>query len=212
MSKILLYQFDDMSHSWFIQWNEKYNFIKTECQPPMWFLKWWFRHGCQAEIILDTLWNTTIPVKLDDPPLSTHTLKEALLHFTKMYKTTEYNSRFPAILQFCAKYKVPWIVKWSYQIKDHVLIRNFSVKWWDSYDKDRIINFVFKEFPVKVPKQLEDKSSSSSIPNLLKGKSPEELAEICRLVAIQCQSASASEKHSPASSEGSTNEAVKVSS
>ena len=178
----------------------------------MWFLKWWFKHGCQAEIILDTLWNTTIPVKLDDPPLSTHTLKEALLHFTKMYKSTEYNSRFPAILQFCAKYKVPWIAKWSYQIKDHVLIRNFSVKWWDSYDKDRIINFVFKEFPVKVPKQLEDKLSSSSIPNLLKGKSPEELAEICRLVAIQCQSASASEKHSPASSEGSTNEAVKVSS
>jgi hypothetical protein len=98
MSKILLYQFDDMSHSWFIQWKEKYNFIKTECQPPMWFLKWWSKHGCQVEIIPDTLWNTTIPVKPDDPPLSTHTLKEALLHFTKMYKSTEYNSRFPAIL------------------------------------------------------------------------------------------------------------------
>jgi uncharacterized protein with von Willebrand factor type A (vWA) domain len=43
-------------------------------------------------------------------------------------------------------------------------------------------------------------------------KNVEELAEICRLAAIQCQSASASGKHSLASSEGSTNEAVKVSS
>ena len=93
-----------------------------------------------------------------------------------------------------------------------MLIRNFSVKRWDSYDRDRIIKFVFNEFPVKVTKQLEDKPSSSSIPDLLKGKSPEKLAEICRLAAIQCQSASASGKHSPASSEGSTNEAVKVSS
>jgi hypothetical protein len=65
-----------------------------------------------------------------------------------------------------------------------MLIRNFSVKWWDSYDRDRIIKFVFNEFPVKVTKQLEDKPSSSSIPDLLKGKSPEELAEICRLAAI----------------------------
>jgi hypothetical protein len=89
------------------------------------------------------------------------------------------------------------------------LIRNFAVKWWDSFDRDRIIKFVFDEFPEV--NQVEDKPSSS-IPDLLKGKSPEELAEICRLAAIQCQSASASGKHSPASSEGSTNEAVKVSS
>jgi hypothetical protein len=109
--KILLYQFDDMSHSWFIQWHQKYNFIKPECQPPMWFIKWWSKHGSQAEIIPDTLWNTTIPTKPDDPPLSTHTLKQALLHFIKMYKCSEYNSRFPPILLFCAKYKVPWIVK-----------------------------------------------------------------------------------------------------
>jgi hypothetical protein len=53
--KILLYQFDDMSHSWFIQWHEKYNFIKPEYQPPMWFIKWCSKHGSQAEIIPDTL-------------------------------------------------------------------------------------------------------------------------------------------------------------
>ena len=109
---------------------------------------------------------------------------------------------------FYAKFKVPWIVKWSYQIKDHTLIRNFAVKWWDNFDRDIIIKFVFDEFPEV--KQVEDKPSSSIL-DLLKGKSTEELVEICRLAAIQCQSASASGKHSPASSEGSTTEAAKVS-
>jgi hypothetical protein len=55
-------------------------------------------------------------------------------------------------------------------------------------------------------KELEDKpssSSTSSIKDLLKGKSPEELAEIAQMVAIQCCQL-ASGKHSPASSEGST--------
>ena len=49
---------------------------------------------------------------------------------------------------------------------------------------------------------------------MLKGKTPEELAEICKLATIQYQSASASVKHSPASSEGSisnANEAAKFS-
>ena len=118
----------------------------------------------------------------------------------------EYNSRFLPTLLFTAKYKVPWIVKWNYQIKDNILIRSYAVQWFDKYDKDRIICFVFKEFPIKESKELEDKpSSSSSIQELLKGKSPKELAEICKMAAIQCQSASASSKHSPASSEGSCN-------
>ena len=55
-------------------------------------------------------------------------------------------------------------------------------------------------------KELEDKpssSSTSSINDLLKGKSPEELAEIAQMVAIQCCQL-ANGKHSRASSEGST--------
>ena len=119
-----------------------------------------------------------------------------------MYKCTEYNSRFRPTLLFCAKYKVPWSVKWHYQIKDHVLIRSYAVKWFDKYNRDKIIKFVFDEFPIEKVKELEDKPSSS-IDDLLKEKSPEELAEICRKVAIQCQSANG--KHSSASSEGSSN-------
>ena len=54
-------------------------------------------------------------------------------------------------------------------------------------------------------KEIEDKQSfpTSSINDLLKGKSPEELAEIAQMAAIQCRQ-SASGKHSPASSEGSS--------
>uniref|UniRef100_A0A2N9ENV5 Uncharacterized protein n=1 Tax=Fagus sylvatica TaxID=28930 RepID=A0A2N9ENV5_FAGSY len=127
-----------------------------------------------------------------------------------MYRVSEYNSRFPPILLFCFKYKVPWIVKWSYQIKDNILIRNFAVKWWDNFDSDRIIKFVYDEFPEVT--QVEDQSSSS-IPDLLKGKSPEELAEICRLASQACQvaTASASKGKSPASSEGSTTKMVDLS-
>ena len=136
-----------MAHSWFIQFNTEFQFTKPECQPPLWFLKWWSIHGSQAEIIPDTLWNSVPPTKKGSPPLSTHTLKQALLHFTKSYRCSEYHSRYPPILLFCFKYKVPWIVKWSYQIKDNILIRNHAVKWWDNFDRDRIIKFVYDEFP-----------------------------------------------------------------
>jgi hypothetical protein len=211
--KVLLIQFPNMAHSWFIQFNTEFQFTKPECQPPLWFLKWWSIHGSQAEIIPDTLWNSVPPTKKGSPPLSTHTLKQALLHFTKSYRCSEYHSRYPPILLFCFKYKVPWIVKWSYQIKDNILIRNHTVKWWDNYDRDRIIKFVYDEFPEI--KQVEDQPS---MPDFLKGKSPEELAEICKFAAQACQAASASASgkgkspaKSSASSEGSTTEMVHLS-
>uniref|UniRef100_A0A2N9GKC3 Uncharacterized protein n=1 Tax=Fagus sylvatica TaxID=28930 RepID=A0A2N9GKC3_FAGSY len=199
-----------MAHSWFIQFNTEFQFTKPECQPPLWFLKWWSIHGSQAEIIPDTFWNTEPPKSKKDPPLSTKTLKQALLHFTKSYRCSEYHNRYPPILLFCFKFKVPWIVKWSYQIKDNILIRNHAVKWWDNFDRDRIIKFVYDEFPEI--KQVEDQPSS--IPDLLKGKSPEELAEICKLVAQACQAASASASgkgKSPTSSKGSTTEMINLS-
>jgi hypothetical protein len=77
------------------------NIIKPECQIPMWFLKWWSKYGAQTEIIPDVL------QVLEGPKKSTKTLKESLEHFTKMYKCFEYNSNFPPILLFCAKFHVP---------------------------------------------------------------------------------------------------------
>ena len=157
---------------------------------------WWAQHGSQAEILLDTL---------QDPEESIKTLRESLLHFTIMYKNSEYNSRFPPILLFCAKYHVPWIVRWHYQIEDNILIRHFAVKWFDKFDHDRIINFVYNEFPIVKQKKIEDKPSSStpSLKEFLKGKSPEELVEIAQMAAQQCRQPT-SGKHSSTSSEGSS--------
>ena len=128
-----------------------------------------------------------------------------MLHFTKTYKFSEYNSNFPPILLFCAKFHVPWIVKWYYQIEDNVLIKSFAVKWFDKFNRDRIINFVYNEFPIKQVKKIEDKpsSSNSSIKDFLKGKSLEELVEIAQMAAIQCRQ-STSGKHSPTSFERSS--------
>uniref|UniRef100_A0A2N9H8N5 Uncharacterized protein n=1 Tax=Fagus sylvatica TaxID=28930 RepID=A0A2N9H8N5_FAGSY len=209
-TKYYSFNFPIWSIPWFIQFSKEFQFTKPECQP-LWFLKWWSIHGSQAEIIPDTPWNTTPPTTKKDPPLSTKTLKQALLHFTKSYRCSEYHSRYPPILLFCFKFKVPWIVKWSYQIKDNILIRNHAVKWWDNFDRDRIIKFVYDEFPET--KQVEDQPSSS-ISDLLKGKSPEELAEICKLAAQACQVASISTSgkgKSSASSEGSTTEMINLS-
>uniref|UniRef100_A0A2N9IR39 Fibronectin type III-like domain-containing protein n=1 Tax=Fagus sylvatica TaxID=28930 RepID=A0A2N9IR39_FAGSY len=75
-----------MSHSWFIQFNKEFQFTKPECQPPMWFLKWWSKHGAQTEIIPDTLWNTVPPKNKQDPPLSTRTIRQALNQFVQMYR------------------------------------------------------------------------------------------------------------------------------
>uniref|UniRef100_A0A2N9H851 Uncharacterized protein n=1 Tax=Fagus sylvatica TaxID=28930 RepID=A0A2N9H851_FAGSY len=61
--------------------------------------------------------------------------------------------------------------------------------------------------------KVEDQLSSS-IPDLLKGKSPEELAEICKLATQACQAASAfasGKGKSLASSEGSTTEMINLS-
>ena len=110
------------------------------------------------------------------------------MHFTTTYKTSEYNSDFPPILLLCAKYHVLWIVKWHYQIEENILIRSFVVKWFDKFDRDRIINFVYEEFPLVKQKRIEDKPSFStpSLKECLKGKSPEELLEIAQMAAIQC--------------------------
>jgi hypothetical protein len=76
-----------------------------------------------------------------------------------MYKWSEYYSNFPPALLFCAKYHVSWIVKWHYQIKDKILVKSYTVKWFDKYNKDRIITFVYDEFLVKPMQELEDKPS-----------------------------------------------------
>ena len=85
------------------------------------------------------------------------------------------------------------------------------VEHWTCLPKNSWVpKFVYDEFPEI--KQVE--AQPSSIPDLLKGKSPEELAEICKFAAQACQAASASASDkgkSPASSKGSTTEMINLS-
>lgn len=83
-SKVLLHQNPAVTHSWFIAWHKNFKFIKSECQIPMWFLKWWSQHGPLTEIL---------------PPA----LNDKMLYFATMSKVTEYNSNFMVTLLFFAK-------------------------------------------------------------------------------------------------------------
>ena len=115
-------------------------------------------------------------------------------------KRTSSQSIIAISLQYC--YSVPNSMSPGLlnQIEDNVLMRSSAVKWFDKFNRDRIINFVYNEFPIKQVKKIEDKpsSSNSSIKDFLKGKSLEELVEIAQMAAIQCRQ-STSGKHSPTS-------------
>ena len=111
-----------MSHSWFINFDK---FFKSEF--PVWFLGWWAAHGMSFSL-------------LPEP------LQKSIEFFAQTQIFTPYQSQFPAILHFIAKYKVPWILKWHYETKDNIVSRHFAVKWWDKFKHDRIISQVNEEF------------------------------------------------------------------
>ncbi|CAL9001078.1 unnamed protein product, partial [Prunus brigantina] len=79
-------------------------------------------------------------------------------HFTKKAKFSNIDLFFPKQLLFIARYKVPWILKWSYRItKDtRVFARQFSVKWWDKFEVDRIAKYVYNDPPEDpIPRQRQ---------------------------------------------------------
>ncbi|KAI8571495.1 hypothetical protein RHMOL_Rhmol01G0124300 [Rhododendron molle] len=125
--KILLYENEGFTHSWFIQFDHKFNSVI-----PSWFNRWWHQNGAIPDIL---------PTELLDQ----------VNYFATINKVTDHTSQFPALLLFVSKYKVPWILKWRYNIEDRTVIRQYLVKWWGSYNHQKIINQVMLEFPVKVP-------------------------------------------------------------
>ncbi|KAI5330042.1 hypothetical protein L3X38_029439 [Prunus dulcis] len=126
---IFLHQSEDFSHSWFINFDNKF-----KCSFPYWFLHWWEKHGPVDEIL----------------PISVH---ELIRHYTKMAKFSKVDLFFPKQLLFIAMYKVPWILKWSYRItKDaRIFARQFSVKWWDKFEVQRIAKYVYNDLPIEPP-------------------------------------------------------------
>ena len=144
----------------------------------MWFLIWFHRHGPIAKILSDKV-------------------KESLTHYAAAYKVTKYNSKFPMILLFFAKCKIPWIIKWNYVIEDNILSRHYLIKWWNKFDEDKIVGFVNKEFPKKLKNKDEKPySSKSSIDTILDGKSIKDLAEIDEIAAQLCAKSASQEDYS----------------
>ncbi|KAI8558939.1 hypothetical protein RHMOL_Rhmol04G0135200 [Rhododendron molle] len=125
--KVLLYETDKFSHSWFIQFDHKFKSVI-----PSWFARWWHQYGAIPDIIPAQL--------LDQVNL-----------FSTAYKVNQHTSQFLVLLLFMIKYKVPWIVKWRYQLLNNIVSRQYLVKWWGQYNHQKIVNQVQLEFPAKIP-------------------------------------------------------------
>ena len=64
-------------------------------------------------------------------------------YFKSVFKVDSYCAKFPPLLHFIKKYKVPWILKWQYDKEVDVLTRCWYVKWWDKFPHTQsIINNV----------------------------------------------------------------------
>ena len=124
--KIFLHQTEDFSHSWFLNFDRRFN-----RQFPMWFCNWWDDHGCSYDLL----------------PLQ---LQNAVTKFTTIMTLSDYEKRFSPTLQFMAKYKIPWILKWQYKIEpeEYMVTRQFLVKWWDKFDPERVLTQFSEEFTV----------------------------------------------------------------
>ncbi|CAL9004327.1 unnamed protein product [Prunus brigantina] len=92
-----------------------------------------------------------------------------------------YHSLYIHRLLFIARYKVPWILKWSFKVtKDtRILARQFSVKWWDKFEVDRIAKYVYNDLPedpIPRPRPRPTSPADSTRSSLsMEGKSKSEL-------------------------------------
>ena len=88
-----------MTHSWFVNFDKNFNAVL-----PLWFCSWWTQFGPIPEIFLGPLMGS-------------------FKYFTSIFKTDSQGAKFPALLHFVKKYKVPWILKWQYAKDGDVLTR-----------------------------------------------------------------------------------------
>ena len=71
----------------------------------------------------------------------------SLTYFKSMFRVDPYGAKFPPLLHFIKKYKVPWILKWQYVKEGDTLTRCWYVNWWDKFPHTQsIINNVTRDF------------------------------------------------------------------
>jgi hypothetical protein len=123
-----LYQNEDFSHSWFI------NFDRNFKGPiPVWFHRWWQVHGPVHQILPEEV-------------------KNAIRYFSTVKKLSLQENDLPMTVHFFAHFKVSWILKWQYVfITQNCVARQFSVKWWDKFNFSLVQSRLSKEFPERPP-------------------------------------------------------------
>jgi hypothetical protein len=67
-------------------------------------------------------------------------LQDSVKYFSSVFKLSKHNANFSILLHFVAKYKVPWILKWHYEVTADLVTQHFSINWWDKFIHDRIIS------------------------------------------------------------------------
>ena len=122
-SRFMLHQNENMSHSWFVNFNKNFTSYL-----PLWFDRWWTQFGPISDIFLKPL-------------------LDAFECFKKFYKVDAHGAKFPALLHFVKCHKIPWILKWQYEKNGDVLSRHWYVKWWGKFPHTQsIIATISREF------------------------------------------------------------------
>ncbi|KAG6629552.1 hypothetical protein CIPAW_14G092000 [Carya illinoinensis] len=123
--RFMLFQTPDMSHSWFFNFDKNFR-----GKIPLWFNKWWHQFGLIPDIFPEEL-------------------QRAYKSFIQAIssKLDAYESKFPYCIHFSKRFKLPWILKWSYEKNGDILHRFAFVKWWDRFPHmANMINTISKEF------------------------------------------------------------------
>ena len=122
-TRFMLRQNGNMSHSSFV------NFDKTFIgYLPLWFNRWWTQFGHIHDIFPEPL-------------------LDAFECFKKFYKVDDHGTKFPALLHFVKRHKIPWILKCQYEKEGDVLSRHWYVKWWGKFPHTQsIIATISREF------------------------------------------------------------------
>jgi len=130
--KVPLYQNENFSHSWFI------NFDRNFKGPiPIWFHRWWQVHGPVHQILPEEV-------------------KNVVRYFSTVKKLSPQEEDLPMTVHFFAHFKVSWILKWQYVfISQNCVARQFSVKWWDKFNFSLVQSHLMKKFPESSP-AIED--------------------------------------------------------
>ncbi|CAL2265158.1 unnamed protein product [Prunus armeniaca] len=165
---IFLHQTPEFSHSWFINFDNKFKYD----QLPYWFLHWWDTYGPVSDIIPSAV-------------------TELITTFSARVKLPERDLFFPTPLLFFTRYKIPWIMKWNYHAdwEKRFFSRHFSVKWWDRFEVHRISEYFYRDFPVLPPKpEPKPKPSSSQSSQIsTEGKSRVELRDLAKQLLLQAE-------------------------